>query len=201
MGIDIELFLPVERNQGKEAEIIRDIIRSKDITTYEIKRGNIEIHHPEPSVDYDKLKGDERWQAQIADYNRPEYMAVSCYGLYSFAIRPGFIRISLMDRWKLFFTHFFNRKTDLQRSLEIARHFSNKKFYLVPDESDYFCFGSTSKTRKEHFQIALKHPSLVTVVMHPELAYKPVPLPEAIEMLSFRANPYLMRCLEDEIEP
>jgi hypothetical protein len=209
MGVDIELYIPVERNRGKQVEIIKDVLDKRGITTYAInslatghKTGCvIDIVYPEPTCDHSDISTEKKHNAVTNDLKRPESTAVFSYGIFYFAVRPLFIRASMKDRWGLFFSHLPNREHDLECAVEIARQFSNKYFYLVPDESEWYCFPNIDKTKNKHFKTAKRHPDLVTVGMPSEVLYKDISLEDAIKKLYFKANKDLMRHLENQTRP
>jgi len=184
MGIDLEMFFNIKRNEGKKWDILEDIMKQRGIVTYKIKGSVFDIERPEPTVDYDALPPEESHAAFLKDCNRPESMAVFCYGIFSFTVGKKFIYASIKDRWNSFFDHRPNRQHDLEYAIEVARQFTDR-FYLVPDESCYHYFSS-SRITQEDFTAVFKHPELLVVHMPPNVMK--LSLEDAAKNVSYRTN-------------
>lgn len=189
MGIDLEMFFNIKKNEKKKWAILEDIMKQRGIATYKIKGSIFDIERPEPTVDYDTLPPEESHAAFLKDCNRPESMAVYCYGIFSFTVGRKFIYASMKDRWHLFFDHRLNRQHDLEYAIEVARSFTDR-FYLVPDESYYHCFSSSQITQ-EDLTAVFRHPELLVVHMPPYVTN--LSLEEAAKNVSYRTNNLLLK--------
>ncbi len=185
MGIDLEMFFLVKANKGREMSILEDIMKQRGIVTYKIKGNVLDVERPEATADYNALPPEESYAACLKDFNRPESIAVSSYGIFDFTVNRKFIYANMSDRWKLFFKHEPNRMHDLKDAIEAARKFTDC-FYLVPDESEYHCFPGTGKVTNKDLFAVFRHPELVIVDMPKDVLQ--LPLEEAAKKVSYRTN-------------